>query len=77
VLRDLRERLLRTRWPSPETGLFQPTHLIIILVIALIVLGPKRLPEAGRGLGEAIRGFRTSFEDQDDKPQVRDRGDRD
>jgi hypothetical protein len=32
VLRDLRERLLRTRWPSPETGLFQPTHLIIILV---------------------------------------------
>jgi sec-independent protein translocase protein TatA len=50
---------------------------MIILVIALIVLGPKRLPETGRGLGEAIRGFRTSFEDQDDKPQVRDRGDRD
>jgi sec-independent protein translocase protein TatA len=46
-------------------GLFQPTHLVIILVIALIVLGPKRLPEAGRGLGEAIRGFRSSFEDRD------------
>jgi sec-independent protein translocase protein TatA len=58
-------------------GLFQPTHLIIILVIALVVLGPKRLPEAGRGLGEAIRGFRSSFEDKDDTPQVRDRGDRD
>ena len=58
-------------------GLFQPTHLVIILVIALIVLGPKRLPEAGRGLGEAIRGFRSSFEDKDDTPQVRDRGDRD
>ena len=47
-------------------GLFQPTHLVIILVIALIVLGPKRLPEAGRGLGEAIRGFRSSFEDRDE-----------
>ena len=54
-------------------GLFQPTHLVIILVIALIVLGPKRLPEAGRGLGEAIRGFRSSFEDEDDTPRVRDR----
>jgi len=58
-------------------GLFQPTHLIIILVIALIVLGPKRLPEAGRGLGDAIRGFRSSFEDKDEKPQVRDTNDRD
>jgi sec-independent protein translocase protein TatA len=48
-------------------GLFQPTHLVIILVIALIVLGPKRLPEAGRGLGEAIRGFRSSLEDKDDR----------
>ena len=46
-------------------GLFQPTYLVIILVIALFVLGPKRLPEAGRGLGEAIRGFRSSFEDED------------
>jgi sec-independent protein translocase protein TatA len=48
-------------------GLFSPSHLIIILVIALIVLGPKRLPEAGRGLGEAIRGFRESI-----KPDQRD-----
>jgi sec-independent protein translocase protein TatA len=42
-------------------GLFSPMHLLIILVIALIVLGPKRLPEAGRGLGEAIRGFKESL----------------
>jgi sec-independent protein translocase protein TatA len=58
-------------------GLFQPTHLIIILAIALIVLGPKRLPEAGRGLGEAIRGFRDSFSESDDKPRVPERNDRD
>ena len=42
-------------------GLFSPMHLIVILAIALIVLGPKRLPEAGRGLGEAIRGFREAI----------------
>jgi sec-independent protein translocase protein TatA len=42
-------------------GLLSPMHLLIIAVIALIVLGPKRLPEAGRGLGEAIRGFRESI----------------
>jgi sec-independent protein translocase protein TatA len=48
-------------------GLLAPTHLVIMLAIALIVLGPKRLPDAGRGLGEAIRGFRESFtEDRDD-----------
>lgn len=46
-------------------GLLSPTHLIIILVIALIVLGPKRLPEAGRGLGQAIRGFRESISGSD------------
>lgn len=33
-------------------------ELIVILVIALLVLGPKRLPEVARSLGEAIRGFR-------------------
>jgi sec-independent protein translocase protein TatA len=41
-------------------GLLSPMHLVVILVIALVVLGPKRLPEAGRGLGEAMRGFKES-----------------
>ena len=61
-------------------GLLSPMHLIIILAIALVVLGPKRLPDAGRGLGEAIRGFRESFERHDDdspRPQVRDRSEPD
>ena len=59
-------------------GLFSPAHLLIILVIALIVLGPKRLPEAGRGLGEAIRGFRESVggdHGSDERREVRDRSD--
>ena len=42
-------------------NILSPTHLLLILVVALIVLGPKRLPEAGRGLGSAIRGFKDSL----------------
>ena len=42
-------------------NLISPMHLLLILAVALIVLGPKRLPEAGRGLGLAIRGFKESL----------------
>jgi sec-independent protein translocase protein TatA len=42
-------------------NILNPTHLLLILAVALIVLGPKRLPEAGRGLGSAIRGFKDSL----------------
>jgi sec-independent protein translocase protein TatA len=42
-------------------GLFQPMHLLVILGIALLVFGPKKLPELGRGLGESIRGFREAL----------------
>jgi sec-independent protein translocase protein TatA len=42
----------------PNVG---PTELIIVLVIALLVLGPKRLPEAGRGIGSAMREFKDSI----------------
>lgn len=39
----------------------QPTHLLFVLVVALIVLGPKRLPEAGRALGRGLRDFRSAM----------------
>lgn len=42
-------------------GLLQPTHLLVILVIALLVFGPKKLPELGQGLGKGIRSFRESM----------------
>jgi sec-independent protein translocase protein TatA len=42
-------------------GLFQPTHLLLIAFIALIIFGPRRLPELGRSLGTAIRDFRQSL----------------
>jgi sec-independent protein translocase protein TatA len=38
--------------------LFTPVHLIIVLGIALLVFGPKRLPELGQGLGKSLREFR-------------------
>ena len=44
-----------------------PMELIIVLVIALIVLGPKRLPDAGRSLGRGLREFKSSLTgDRDD-----------
>jgi sec-independent protein translocase protein TatA len=42
-------------------GLLQPMHWVVILAIALIFFGPKRLPELGKGLGEGIRGFKESL----------------
>jgi len=36
-------------------------EIIVFAIIALVVLGPKRLPEAGKALGESIRGFKTSM----------------
>ena len=49
-------------------GLFQPTHLLLILGIALLVFGPKKLPELGKGIGDGIRGFKTAMKDPDDGP---------
>jgi sec-independent protein translocase protein TatA len=41
----------------------QPTHLIIILVIALLIFGPSRLPEMGRAFGKTIREFQAATKD--------------
>jgi sec-independent protein translocase protein TatA len=54
-------------------NILNPAHLLVIFAVALIVLGPKRLPEAGRGLGSAIRGFKESLsapERRDEQPAV-------
>ena len=51
------------------TDILQPTHLIILLIVALIVLGPKRLPDAGRALGQGLKEFKTSITaGHDDNP---------
>jgi len=41
--------------------ILQPTHLLFILLVALLVLGPKRLPEVGRTLGSGLRDFRAAI----------------
>ena len=46
-------------------GLFQPTHLLVIFGIALLVFGPKKLPELGKGIGDGIRGFKSAIKDKD------------
>ena len=53
-------------------NLLSPTHLLLILAVALIVLGPKRLPEAGRGLGSAMRGFKESLSapEREEQPAI-------
>ena len=57
-------------------GLFQPMHLVVIVGIALLGFGPKRLPELGKGLGEAIRGFKNSIHGGETTPPAatRDEG---
>jgi sec-independent protein translocase protein TatA len=45
-------------------GLFQPMHLLVIVGIALLVFGPKKLPELGKGIGEGIRGFKAAIDDE-------------
>jgi sec-independent protein translocase protein TatA len=42
-----------------------PTELIIVLVLALLILGPKRLPAAGRSLGQGMREFKDSITGKD------------
>ena len=57
----------------PNVG---PLELVIVLAIALIILGPKRLPDAGRSLGRGMREFKSSLSgggsDDDDTPRLED-----
>ena len=47
-------------------GIFAPTHLIILLAIVLIVFGPQKLPELGKGMAEAMRGFKKALHEEPD-----------
>ena len=55
------------------TSILQPTHLIIVLIVALLVLGPKRLPEAGRAVGQGLKEFKSSINSShDDDPMTKE-----
>jgi sec-independent protein translocase protein TatA len=47
-------------------GIFQPMHLMVIAGIALLVFGPKKLPELGKGMGEGIRGFKAAMQGKEE-----------
>lgn len=49
------------------TGLENPTHILFVLIVAVLVLGPKRLPQVGRSLGIGIREFRDSLSGEEKK----------
>ncbi len=50
-------------------GLFQPMHLLVILAIVLIIFGPGKLPDMGSAIGKAIRGFKESMNESEQKSE--------
>lgn len=48
-------------------GLLQPMHLLVIFGVALLIFGPKKLPELGKGIGEGIRGFKSAMKVEEEK----------
>jgi len=47
-------------------GIFQPMHLLVIFGIALLVFGPRKLPELGKAIGEGIRGLKSAMKDYEE-----------
>jgi sec-independent protein translocase protein TatA len=50
--------------------ILQPTHLVFVLIVALLVLGPKKLPEVGRQLGNGLRDFRNALNGERSEPEA-------
>lgn len=50
------------------SDIVQPTHLLLLLAAALLVLGPRRLPDAARSLGRGLRDFRGALSGGDGSP---------
>lgn len=50
-------------------GLLQPMHILVILVVATLFFGPKKLPELGKGLASGIREFKGALKLGEDEPE--------
>ncbi len=51
-------------------GLFSPLHILLIIGIALLLFGPSKLADLGKGLGEGIRNFKTSMKEEEKDKDV-------
>lgn len=51
-------------------GLFQPMHMILILLIVLIIFGPGKLPELGAGFGKSIKEFKKALREGQDATAI-------
>ncbi len=49
-------------------GLFSPWHILLIVLIALVLFGPGKFADLGKGLGEGIRNFKSAMKDPEEKP---------
>jgi sec-independent protein translocase protein TatA len=47
-------------------GLLQPSHLLLIALVAILVFGPSKIPELGKGLGEGIKNFKKGMKEATD-----------
>ena len=52
-------------------GSFSLVHWLIVLVVVLLIFGPKKLSEVGKGLGEGMRNFKKGIRDEEDEPPAR------
>ena len=48
-------------------GLFSPWHILLIIAIALLLFGPSKLADLGKGLGEGIRNFKSAIKNGEEK----------
>ena len=51
-------------------GLFQPLHLMVIFFIAMLVFGPKKIADLGKGLGQGIREFKDAIKEESPRPTL-------
>lgn len=56
-------------------GLLRPSHLLLIILVALFVFGPKKLPELGKGLAQGIRSFKDGIKltEQSTTPEIQEK----
>jgi sec-independent protein translocase protein TatA len=51
-------------------GIFQPLHILLIIGIALLLFGPSKFADLGKGLGEGIRNFKSSMKEDEKNKDV-------